>query len=204
LHGWSSLSAALANHYGADPESFSTTEAYWNGNRDYAELVTLDGRILGAVDRPISTADVAAIRGVRSMQKMAFLNRIRSLFNIDGYALPELGSEQQLKFLRDPVRYFLNADEAESDAIMREVESRQKSEVAGAAGEIPAAASGAALAARSQDGRSSAGAPAAAKARKAKKAKIRVEGQAEMLLPIPGGKIEEKGAKAPAPRRKAG
>ena len=63
------------------------------------------------------------------MQKRAFINRIRSLFNIDGYTLPELTREQQLEFLRDPVRYFLNTDEAQSDAIMREVESRQKGEV---------------------------------------------------------------------------
>src|SRR5271170_5699903 len=90
FHAWSALSAALANHYGVDAESFSTAEAYWNGDREYAEFVTLDGRFVGASNRPISAVDVAAIGRVRSMQKRAFINRIRSLFNIDGYLLPEL------------------------------------------------------------------------------------------------------------------
>jgi hypothetical protein len=54
FHAWSALSAALADHYGADAESISTAEAYWNGDREYAELVTLDGRIVGALNRPIS------------------------------------------------------------------------------------------------------------------------------------------------------
>ena len=63
------------------------------------------------------------------MQKRAFINRIRSFFNIEGYLLPELTSHQQLEFLRDPVRYFLNTDEAQSEAITREVESRQRGEV---------------------------------------------------------------------------
>src|SRR5271170_3704243 len=78
FHRWATLSAALANHYGADTESFHTAEVDWNG--EYAELVTLDGRIIGALDRAISTADVAAIKRVASMQKTAFINRIRSLF----------------------------------------------------------------------------------------------------------------------------
>ena len=47
--------------------------------------------------------------------------------------------------------------------------------------------------------------PAPAKAAKPKKAKPRVEGQRELLLPIPGKKAEEKKpAQAPASRRKAG
>ncbi len=41
------------------------------------------------------------------MQKREFINRIRSLFNIDGHLLPELTGPQQSQFLRDPVRYFL-------------------------------------------------------------------------------------------------
>src|SRR5277367_3953785 len=53
FHAWSALSAALANHYGVDAESFSTAEAYWNGDREYAEFVTLDGRFVGALNRPI-------------------------------------------------------------------------------------------------------------------------------------------------------
>ena len=130
FHAWSALSAALANHYGVDAESIHTAEAYWNGDSEFAEVVKLDGRIVGAVDRPISSADVAAMGRAGLMEKKSFINRIRSLFNIDGYTLPELTREQQSEFLRDPVRYFLNTDEAQSDAIMREVENRQKGEVA--------------------------------------------------------------------------
>ena len=124
--GWSALTAELASYYGEPAESFQTRECLWRGDDEYAEVVTLDGRIVGAVNRPISAADVAAIERRGSMEKRAFLNRIRSLYNIDGYLLPELGKDQQLQFLRDPVRFLLNADEAQSDAIMREVESRQQ------------------------------------------------------------------------------
>ena len=59
------------------------------------------------------------------MTKVQLLNRIRSLFNIDGYLLPELSLSEQERFLRDPVRYFINADEPQSDAIFREIEKRQ-------------------------------------------------------------------------------
>jgi hypothetical protein len=211
FHAWSALSAALANHYGADPERIHTAEAYWNGDREFAEVVTLDGRIVGAVDRPISSADVAAIGRAGLMEKESFINRIRSLFNIDGYTLPELTREQQLEFLRDPVRYFLNTDEAQSDAIMREVESRQKGEVADLRSDFSSRAVVDHLAERSpakelkDNGESKAAKkPPAAKAPKAKKAKPRVEGQRELLLPIPGKKGEEKPAQAPASRRKAG
>lgn len=60
-----------------------------------------------------------------AIDKRGFLNRVRSLFNIDGHLLPELTREQQGDFLRDPVRYFIAADAAQSDAIWREVENRQ-------------------------------------------------------------------------------
>ena len=50
-HAWSALSAALANHYGVDAESIHAAEAYWNGDSEFAEVVKLDGRIVGAVDR---------------------------------------------------------------------------------------------------------------------------------------------------------
>ena len=59
------------------------------------------------------------------MDRAEFLNRLRSLHNIDGFLLPELSREQQSDFLRDPVRYFMGADKAQSDAIWREVEKRQ-------------------------------------------------------------------------------
>ncbi len=57
--------------------------------------------------------------------KAAFLNMIRSLFNIDGYLLPELTGEQQMQFVRDPVRYFIGTDNTQQDAIWREVSKRQ-------------------------------------------------------------------------------
>lgn len=59
------------------------------------------------------------------MEKRGFINRIRSLSNIESHQLPELSSEQQSQFLLDPIAYFLKADDAQSDAIMREVETRQ-------------------------------------------------------------------------------
>lgn len=54
-----------------------------------------------------------------------FTNMIRSLFNIDGYLLPELTDEQQREFVRDPVRYFIGTDKTQSEAIFREVMKRQ-------------------------------------------------------------------------------
>jgi hypothetical protein len=57
--------------------------------------------------------------------KASFLNHVRSLFNIDGGLLPELSSDQQREFVFDPVRYFINTDKQQSDAIWREVLKRQ-------------------------------------------------------------------------------
>lgn len=59
------------------------------------------------------------------MEQHDFINRLRSLFNIDGYLLPELTSEQQAEFLANPVRYFMGADDRQADAIWREIERRQ-------------------------------------------------------------------------------
>ena len=55
-----------------------------------------------------------------------FLNRLRSLFNIDGWRLPELSAEQQARFLADPVWYLMHADDERASFIMREVEKRQR------------------------------------------------------------------------------
>ena len=54
------------------------------------------------------------------------LNCIRSLFNIDGYLLPELTREEQREFVSDPVRYFIRTDNAQQTAIYREVAKRQR------------------------------------------------------------------------------
>jgi hypothetical protein len=65
-----------------------------------------------------------------------FTNCVRSLFNIDGYQLPELTSEQQGQFVRDPVRYFIGTDKQQQDAIFREVAKRQPREVAAAESDL--------------------------------------------------------------------
>ena len=57
----------------------------------------------------------------------AFLNRVRSLFNIDHHLLPELSEKDWLEFRDDPPRYFINdADLKQARAIWREVERRQR------------------------------------------------------------------------------
>jgi hypothetical protein len=60
------------------------------------------------------------------MDQPLFTNMVRSLFNIDGYQLPELTSDQQREFVRDPVRYFIRTDKAQQDAIFSEVAKRQQ------------------------------------------------------------------------------
>ncbi len=55
-----------------------------------------------------------------------FSNMIKSLWNIDGWLLPELTSEQQKAFVNDPHRYFAHADYIQQQAIYREVLKRQK------------------------------------------------------------------------------
>jgi hypothetical protein len=55
-----------------------------------------------------------------------FLNRIRSLYNIDHSLLPELNDQQWPEFRDDPSRYLINTDLAQKKAILREVERRQK------------------------------------------------------------------------------
>lgn len=62
------------------------------------------------------------------MEKADFHNRIRSLFCIDGFLLPELTPEQQREFISDPVRYFIRTDKAQSDAIWNQIEKRQRRE----------------------------------------------------------------------------
>jgi hypothetical protein len=124
------------------------------------------------------------------MQKQEFINRLRSLYNIDGHLLPELSSQQQLAFLRAPVTYFLETDETQSDAIMREIERRQNGPLSRSSKNSAAPASVHV---------------AAEKSTRARKAKPKVEGQREMLLPIPGGKTSDRqAAKDPASLLEAG
>ena len=191
---WSAVKTALASYYDKCPESFRTVEASWRGDNEYAEIVTLDGQIVGALDRTLTQEDVAAIWGVDRMEKRAFMNRIRGLFNIDGDLLPELTREQQLKFLRDPVRFFLDAEGVQSDAIMREIEARQ----------IPRNAVGEPAAHTRETIRES-DKQAVTKAARKKKPAPGADGQRELLLPITGGAAElTERALAPSAGRKAG
>lgn len=59
------------------------------------------------------------------MEQHPFINAVRSLFNIDGYQLPELTAGQQREFLGDPARFFIKASPPLQDAIWREVAKRQ-------------------------------------------------------------------------------
>lgn len=61
------------------------------------------------------------------MELPAFLNRLRSLFNIDADQLPELSPEQMAEFLVNPPRFLMRCDDATAAAIWREVEKRQRS-----------------------------------------------------------------------------
>lgn len=56
----------------------------------------------------------------------AFLNRLRSLHNIDRDQLPELDNDEWRSFRDDPVRFFMRADYFLGAAIWREVEKRQR------------------------------------------------------------------------------
>jgi hypothetical protein len=64
--------------------------------------------------------------GAAEPDRHRFLNRVRSLFNIDGWQLPELSPAQQAKFMADPVNYFMRCESAHADAIWREIERRQR------------------------------------------------------------------------------
>lgn len=59
------------------------------------------------------------------MEQHEFINAVRSLFNIDGYQLPELTEAQQREFVRDPVRYYMRAPRHQQDAIFHQVAKRQ-------------------------------------------------------------------------------
>jgi hypothetical protein len=59
------------------------------------------------------------------MEQHQFLNMLRSLHNIEGFQLPELNWGQQLDFVQRPVKYFIQAEDVQQDAIWREIEKRQ-------------------------------------------------------------------------------
>lgn len=58
--------------------------------------------------------------------KRMFLNRLRSLFNIDRHMLPELSEDEWRQYRGSPVNYLMRASDAQTDAIWREIERRQR------------------------------------------------------------------------------
>ncbi len=84
-----------------------------------------DGERVGTQDAEAMAIDAWNTRPAVSIDQHLFTNMVRSLFNIDGYLLPELTSEHQGQFVRDPVRYFMGTDRAQQNAIFREVMKRQ-------------------------------------------------------------------------------
>ena len=170
---WSAMTKELAHYYSADQDSFDLFEACWNEDHECAEVVTLNSRVIGALNRCLTQDDVRSIWGFNRMEKHAFANRIRSLFNIDSHLLRELSGEQQSRFLADPVRFFLNATEEESDVVMREIEARQTK-----AESKPVA-------------------PTVEKSSRTKRRKPGLNGQRELLLPITGGAATKEPASPP-------
>lgn len=74
----------------------------------------------------IITVDIPPDPRISDPEMCAFLNRVRSLFNIGQYLLPELSERDWQEFRDDPPRYFINrADLPQLRAIWREVERRQ-------------------------------------------------------------------------------
>lgn len=76
-------------------------------------------------ERNLMSAAADEIERLRTLEQGRFTNMVRSLFNIDGYLLPELTTEHQREFVREPVRYFMGTDKSQQDAIFREVLKRQ-------------------------------------------------------------------------------
>jgi hypothetical protein len=52
-------------------------------------------------------------------------NYICSLYNIDGWMLPELTRDEQLIFVRSPAEYFLQCSDEHRAAIWREIQFRK-------------------------------------------------------------------------------
>lgn len=60
---WPALREELARDLGCDEDALWTEDVYWNGNDDTADVVTLDGTIIGSIDRALTVEDIAAING---------------------------------------------------------------------------------------------------------------------------------------------
>lgn len=94
---------------------------------DALQQIWLEYHSADLCDEASAEPTLAALRDDASRSNHAFINRVRSLYNIDRYLLPELRDEDWPEFRDNPPRYLINrADKPQSDAIMREVEARQK------------------------------------------------------------------------------
>ena len=64
---WDRLKEILAQDHDLDPNALSLTESYWGGkygDDDGAELVTYEGKFIGAFDRRLLRAEVALIESI--------------------------------------------------------------------------------------------------------------------------------------------
>lgn len=65
IHGgnpWPALRESLASEIGCDEDALWTEDVYF-GNEDTADVVTLDGTIIGSIDRALTVEEVAEING---------------------------------------------------------------------------------------------------------------------------------------------
>jgi len=53
-----------------------------------------------------------------------FSNRLKSLFNIDGYMLPELSDTQIERFFENPVKFFITCDDKTQALIWQLIHKR--------------------------------------------------------------------------------
>ena len=56
----------------------------------------------------------------------AFLNRVRSVFNIDQCDIPEFSPWKWGQFQSDPIRYLMRCSDEDAAVIWREVQKRQR------------------------------------------------------------------------------
>lgn len=63
---WDAVRECLAVDLGRHEADFDLEDVYWDtadGDDDRAEVVTLDGEIIGALDRALTAGELAAING---------------------------------------------------------------------------------------------------------------------------------------------
>lgn len=91
---------------------------YLNGNVSY--LLFAEANFLNKIA-------TLTVKNSEELRNHEFVNRVRSLYNIDWPLLPELREEDWRDFRHDPPRYLITyADKIQLNAILREVENRQK------------------------------------------------------------------------------